>query len=112
VIRDLLTDTERLFPWTGYGQVDWLPDGRLLLGTVSTDEHPGADPPPEKRMQFFTIDLASGQRTPYPGQWPHTILPTYDGSWLPGDSPLAALPDGRILLYRWPNSGNARRGML
>lgn len=116
VIRDLLDDSERVFPWTGYGGLNWLPDGRLLLNTVSTDEYPGAAPPPEKQMQFFTVDLITGQRTPFTGQWPPALPPAETnsdpGPWLPGDMPLVRLPDGRVLLYRWPNAPNARRGMI
>ncbi|HYG57178.1 MAG TPA: hypothetical protein VD902_03820, partial [Symbiobacteriaceae bacterium] len=112
VVRDLLHDTEQVFPWGGYGGHTWLPDGRLLLSSVASNEAPGPDPSPEKQPQYFTIDLATGQRTPYAGTWPVPPRPGVEGTWALTDRPLVMLPDGRVLLYRWTNLPNARYGMI
>jgi hypothetical protein len=112
VIRDLMTDTEQIVPWEGYstGPI-WLADGRLAAPTRRSNREPGLGPAEEIEDQWYTIDLRTGDRTPYGGQRPAPGAPRPDGSYQPAspdDRFLAMLPDGRALVIRWPNWKNER----
>lgn len=113
VIRDLATDTERSFPWNEYAAfgdgLRWLPDGRLLQMTVKSDQPPYGQPAADTTVRYFTVDLQTGQRTPYDTQTPpaddwHQTQPAAR----PDERILGKLPDGHTLLLHWANLPHAR----
>jgi hypothetical protein len=114
VVRDLMHDTEKVFPWhegyAAYGGVDWLPDGTLLQMSVRSNGAPGMATEEERKLLVYTVNVATGDRAPYTQLWPkpYTPDPNEYKTGQASDRFLTWLPDGRALLLRWPNLENQR----